>query len=149
MSTPGDPRGLGERIEAAVEERLEEAVEFVCMDLLVQLRRAHGRPAPVAKSASDQQEFHGLVSEWLLHLRGALLDGLPPEEVQKVSQAEADRGPEEIPRLLRGQAPLAPTLPDYWQRFETLRAAFTQARLGAPGPGPGFLGHLFGRRPSP
>ena len=129
MSTPGDPRGLGERIEAAVEERLEEAVEFVCMDLLVQLRRAHGGPAPVAKSASDRQEFQRLVGEWLLHLRGALLDGLPREEVQKVSQAEEARGREEIPRLLAGQAALARTLPDYWQRFETLRAAFAQAHL--------------------
>ena len=129
MSTPGDPRGLGERIEAAVEERLEEAVEFVCMDLLVQLRRAHGGPAPVAKSASDRQEFQRLVGEWLLHLRGALLDGLPREEVQKVSQAEEARGREEIPRLLAGQAALARALPDYWQRFETLRAAFAQARL--------------------
>ena len=129
MSAPGDPRGLGERIEAAVEERLEEAVEFVCMDLLVQLRRAHGGPAPVAKSASDRQEFQRLVGEWLLHLRGALLDGLPREEVQKVSQAEEARGREEIPRLLAGQAALARTLPDYWQRVETLRAAFAQARL--------------------
>lgn len=126
-----DPRGLGERIDAAVAERLEEAVEFVCMDLLVQLRRAHGRPAPVAKSASDRQEFQGLVREWLLHLRGALLDGLPPEDVQKVSQAEEARGREEIPRLLAGQAALARTLPDYWQRFETLSAAFTQTRVSS------------------
>ncbi len=124
-----DPRGLGERIDAAVAERLEEAVEFVCMDLLVQLRRAHGRPAPVAKSASDRQEFQELVREWLRHLRGALLDGLPPEDVQKVSQAEEARGREEIPALLAGQAALARTLPDYWQRFETLSAAFTHTRL--------------------
>ncbi|MEK6666579.1 MAG: hypothetical protein AABZ20_09170 [candidate division NC10 bacterium] len=126
---PDDPRGLGERIEAVVTERLEEAVEFVCMDLLVQLRRAQGRPAPVAKSASDRQEFQGLVREWLLHLRGALLDGLLPEEVRKVGQAEEARGREEIPRLLAGQVALARALPDYWQRFETLRAAFAQARL--------------------
>ena len=147
MSTPGDPRGLGERIEAAVEERLEEAVEFVCMDLLVQLRRAHGGPAPVAKSASDRQEFQRLVGEWLLHLRGALLDGLPREEVQKVSQAEEARGREEIPRLLAGQAALARTLPDYWQRFETLRVAFIEMRLSAPPASPGFLGRLFRRSP--
>ena len=147
MSTPGDPRGLGERIEAAVEERLEEAVEFVCMDLLVQLRRAQGRPAPVAKSAGDRQEFQRLVGEWLLHLRGALLDGLPREEVQKVSQAEEARGREEIPRLLAGQAALARTLPDYWQRFETLRVAFIETRLSAPPASPGFLGRLFRRSP--
>jgi len=144
MSTPG---GLGERIDAAVEERLEEAVEFVCMDLLVQLRRAHGRPAPVAKSAGDRQEFQGLVREWLLHLRGALLDGLPPEEVQKVSRAEEARGREEIPRLLAGQVALARGLPDYWQRFETLSAAFIETRLSAPPANPGFLGRLFRRSP--
>ena len=147
MSTPGDPRGLGERIEAAVKERLEEAVEFVCMDLLVQLRRAHGGPAPVAKSASDRQEFQRLVGEWLLDLRGALLDGLLPEEVRKVSQAEEARGREEIPRLLAGQAALARTLPDYWQRFETLRVAFIEMRLSAPPASPGFLGRLFRRSP--
>ena len=144
---PDDPRGLGERIEAVVTERLEEAVEFVCMDLLVQLRRAQGRQAPVAKSASDRQEFQGLVREWLLHLRGALLDGLPPEEVQKVSQAEEARGREEIPRLLAGQVALARALPDYWQRFETLRAAFIETRLSAPPASPGFLGRLFRRSP--
>ena len=144
---PDDPRGLGERIEAVVTERLEETVEFVCMDLLVQLRRAQGRPAPVAKSASDRQEFQGLVREWLLHLHGALLDGLLPEEVRKVSQAEEARGREEIPRLLAGQVALARALPDYWQRFETLRAAFVETRLSAPPASPGFLGRLFRRSP--
>lgn len=129
MSTPG---GLGERIEAALEERLEEAVESVCMNLLVQLRRAHGRPAPVAGNTRDKQEYARLVSEWLLHLRGALLDGLPSAEVQKVSQAEEARGRQEVPRLLAGQVTLARTLPDYWQRFETLGRAFTQARVTIP-----------------
>lgn len=129
---PDDPRGLVERIEALVGERIEEAVEFLCMDLLVQQRRAQGRPAPEAKSAGDRQEYEGLVREWLLHLRGALLEGLTPENLQRVSQAEEARGREEIPRLLAGQVVLARTLPDYWQRFETLRAAFAQARLNAP-----------------
>jgi hypothetical protein len=101
----------------------------------------------VAKSASDRQEFQRLVGEWLLHLRGALLDGLPREDVQKVSQAEEARGREEIPRLLAGQAALARTLPDYWQRFETLRVAFIEMRLSAPPASPGFLGRLFRRSP--
>jgi hypothetical protein len=129
MSVPG---GLGERIETAVAERLEEAVEFVCMDLLVQLRRTHGRPAPQAGNARDKGEYEGLVREWLLHLRSTLLDCLPPEAVQKVNQAEETGSREETLRLLAGQVALARTLPDYWQRFETLRAAFTQARLAAP-----------------
>lgn len=144
---PNDPRGLAERIEALVAERIEEAVEFVCMDLLVQLRRAHDRPAPEAKSAGDRQEYEGLVREWLLHLRGALLEGLPPEDIRRVSQAEEARGREEIPRLLAGQVPLARTLPDYWQRFEALRVAFIETRLSAPPASPGFLGRLFRRSP--
>ena len=131
---PDDPRGLVERIEALVGERLEEAVEFLCMDLLVQQRRDLGRAAPEAKSAGDRQEYEGLVREWLLHLRGALLEGLTPEDLQKVSRAEEARGREEIPRLLAGQVVLARTLPDYWQRFEALRAAFAQARLRADAP---------------
>ena len=142
---PGDPRGLPERIDALLRERLEEAVEFVCMDLLVQLRRAHGRPAPEAKSAGDRQEFQALVRELLRHLRAAFLEGLAPADLQKVSQAEDAQGKEELSRLLAGQTALARTLPDYWQRFETLKTAFTQARLGAPPPRTGILDRFFRR----
>lgn len=136
---PSDPRGLPERIDALLRERIEEAVEFIGMDLLVQLRLAHGRPAPEAKSAGDRQEFQALVQELLRHLRTAFLDGLPPDDLQKVSQAEDAQGKDELSRLLAGQTALARTLPDYWQRFETSRAAFTQARLSAPPPRPGLL----------
>lgn len=142
---PGDPRGLSERIEALVRERIEEAVEFVCMDLLVQLRRAHGRPAPEAGNAGDRQEFQGLVRELLLHLRAGCLEGLSGEDLDRLSRAEDAHGPQEIPRLVAGQAVLARALPDYWQRFETLRDAFTRARRGAPPSRPGFLGRLFRR----
>lgn len=120
-------------------ERIEEAVEFICMDLLVQLRRAQGRPAPEPASASDRQEFQGLVRELLLHLERALLEGLPPEDLRKVGQAEDARGHEELPRLLAGQTALARILPDYWQRLETLGADFVRTRLGAPPSRLGFL----------
>jgi len=143
---PNDPRGLPERIEALVRERIEESVEFVCMDLLVQLRRARGGPAPEANSASDRQEFQGLVRDLLLHLRTAFLEGLAPEQLQKVTQAEDARGQEETARLLAGQTALARTLPDYWQRFDTLREAFITARLSAPPPRPGLFDR-FRRRP--
>ncbi len=142
---PNDPRGLAERLEALLRERIEEAVEFVCMDLLVQLRRAHSRPAPEARSASDRQEFQALVRELLRHLRAAFLAGLAPEDLEKVSQAEDAQGKEELPRLLAGQTALARTLPDYWQRFETFKTAFTEARLSGPPPRAGFLDR-FGRR---
>ena len=139
---PNDPRGLPERIEALLRERIEESVEFVCMDLLVQLRRAHGRPAPEATSASDRQEFQGLVRDLLLHLRTAFLEGLTSDDLQKVTQTEDTHGPDEIARLLAGQTALARTLPNYWQRFETLRETFTKARLTAPPPRPGLFGRF-------
>lgn len=142
---PNDPRGLAERLEALLRERIEEAVEFVCMDLLVQLRRAHSRPAPEARSASDRQEFQALVRELLRHLRAAFLAGLAPEDLEKVSRAEDAQGKEELPRLLAGQTALARTLPDYWQRFESFKTAFTEARLSGPPPRAGFLDR-FGRR---
>lgn len=140
---PDDPRGLVERIEALVRERIEEAVEFVCMDLLVQLRRAHGRPAPAADSAGDREEFRGLVRELLRHLRQAYVEGLGPEDLRKVSQAEDAQGRDEVPRLLAGQTALARLLPDYWQRFDALKTAFTQTRLSAPPPRPGLFDRFF------
>ena len=139
---PHDPRPLAERIEALVRERIEEAVEFVCMDLLVQLRRAHSRPSPQAGNASDREEFQRLVRDLLLHLRAAFADGLPSEDLQKVSQAEDTHGPGEVSRLLAGQTFLARTLPDYWRRFETFRGAFTHVRLSAPSPRPGLFDRL-------
>lgn len=141
---PGDPRGLLDRIDAAVRERIEEAVEFGCMELLVQLRRARGRPAPEATSATDRKEFESLVRELLLHLRGALLEGLPAEHAEKLAQTEAAQGQDQVPRLLAGQAALARGLPDYWERFEALTRAFVQTRLGAPA-ARGLLDHLFRR----
>lgn len=143
---PNDPRGLAERIEGLVRERIGEAVEFVCMDLLVQLRRARGLPAPQANSAGDRQEFQTLVRDLLSHLRTALLAGLTPEDLRRVTRAEEAHGLDEVPRLLAGQTVLARTLPDYWQRFETLREAFATARLAAPPPRGRFFDRFRRRR---
>lgn len=142
---PGDPRGLVEQIDALVKERLEEAVEFGCLDLLVQSRRVHRRPAPEKDSEKDRQEFQALVRELLIYLRGELREGLTPEDLQKISQAEDAQGGQELPRLLAGQTALARMLPDYWQRFETLKTAFTRARLSPPPPRPSLLDRLFRR----
>jgi hypothetical protein len=43
-----DPRGLRERIEAQLTERIDEAVEMAALHLLVELRKRHDRPAPEA-----------------------------------------------------------------------------------------------------
>ncbi len=145
---------LAARIDAELRERLEEAIEFLCLDALVQRRRALGLPAPAADSARDRAEFAAQVRAFLERL-GTLAADLGPEQRQKVEAAERGTA-DETARLLAVQTVLARELPDYWQRFESARVAYTTARLGGLG-GPsrppmdsggerrGLLGRLFGR----
>ncbi len=142
---PEDPRGLLERIDDLVRERLEEAVDFVCLDLMVQLHRQHGRALPEAQNEKDREEFKSLVREFLTYLRKAYWTQLSEAKQQVVAQAEAEAGLEELQRLVAGQVALAKQVPDYWQRFEGFRIAFTQERLAAPPPKPGFFDRLPGR----
>ncbi|MFQ5898577.1 MAG: hypothetical protein ACE5JN_10060 [Candidatus Methylomirabilia bacterium] len=143
---PEDSRTLLERINAQVRERLEEAVEFVCLDLMVQRRQRHGRPTPDKSSQTDRQQFTGLVREFLLCLHRAFWARLSEAEQAHVSEAAAALGDEEPQRLLAIQVSLAQRLPDYWQQFEQLRAAFVEERLAAP-PAPhlGLLSRLLPR----
>ena len=53
----GDARGLMERIQAQLRDRIEEAVEMAALKLMVDLRAAAGRPAPESTSAADRSEF--------------------------------------------------------------------------------------------
>jgi hypothetical protein len=142
---PEDPRNLGERLDAVIVERLEEAADFVCLDLMIQLRRRHGRPLPEAASEKDREEFKGLVREFLRYLHQAFPCPLSEADRQQVSQAEARAGGEETRRLVAVQVWLARQLPDYWQRFEVVRADFARERLSALPAKPGFLSQLFGR----
>jgi len=142
---PDDPRGLRERIDAQIRERLEEAVDAVCLDLLVQLRKKHGRPLPEEKNAEDRKEFDRLVREFLAYLRTAYWTALSEPQQGVVARAETRAGSEELQRLTGIQVALAKLLPDYWQRFEASRAAFVQERLEAPPPKRGLLDRLLGR----
>ena len=64
-----DPRGLLERIEAQLGERIEEAVEMAALELLVELRKRHQRPPPASDSQADRAEFHALSVDLLEYLR--------------------------------------------------------------------------------
>src|SRR6266436_4056010 len=66
-----DPRGLLERIEAQLAERIEEAVEMAALELLVELRKRHQRPAPASDSQADREEFQILSADLLGYLRRA------------------------------------------------------------------------------
>ena len=139
--TKGDPRGLIERIDAQLAERIEEAVEMAALHLLVELRKRHNRPAPETDSRADREEFQTLAADLLAYLGLAFETGLSSERRPDLVRARAE-GADPRARELRGQIFLARQLPDYWQRLETHRAAHAEIRLAAPPPPTGFFKRL-------
>src|SRR5215831_11489810 len=94
-----DPRGLLERIEAQLADRIEEAVEMAALELLVELRQRHKRPPPVSDSRADREEFQALSAGLLDHLRRAFLAELPAPRLAALADAEV-RGRDERDRAL-------------------------------------------------
>jgi hypothetical protein len=137
-----DPRGLMERIDAQLAERIEEAVEMAALHLLVELRKRHNRPAPETDSRPDREEFQALAGDLLTHLGRAFEAGLDADRRGELERARAV-GTDPRARDLRGQIFLARQLPDYWQRLETYRAAHAEGHLAGPPPAAGFLKRLF------
>src|SRR5437763_14521275 len=87
----GERADLTARIDAELRERIEEAVEFLCLDALVERRRALGLPPPAADSATDRAEFTAPVCAFLERL-AALAADLAPARRQKVAGAERGAG---------------------------------------------------------
>jgi hypothetical protein len=140
----GDARGLIERIEAQLRERIEEAVEMAALKLMVDLRAQRGRPAPESTSVEDRAEFHAIARSLLARIRRAFLADLPSDLRDPFARAEA-AGADEPARLLAGQVFLARHLPDYWQRFERHEHDLAAQEL-AEAAKPGWLRRLL--RPS-
>lgn len=138
-----DPRGLLERIDAQLTERIDEAVEMAALHLLVELRRRDDRPAPETDSRGDREEFATLAADLLAYLGEAFDADLSAEQRRLLDHARTD-GADARARALRVQVFLARQLPDYWQRFETHRAAHAQDRLTAPARPGGLIKRLFG-----
>jgi len=136
---PDRSHDLETRIELEVRERVEEAVDAVCLQALVAGRAARGLPPPAADSPADRREFDA-------HVR-ALLASLDAE-VEAGSPAPAAGEPA---ALLARQVRLARALPDYWQRFESLSARYLAVPGSASGgsasggDGRGLLARLFRR----
>ena len=133
---PNRAHDLATRIEQEVRERLEEAIDYVCLDALVRTRQARGLPAPAADSRADRAEYTQHVLAFL-----RLLDAEVPAGDSR--REPADAGDEA--RLLTGQIARARALPDYWQRFETLSARFLAEPEPSGGERRGLLARLFGR----
>jgi hypothetical protein len=129
---------LGTRIEHEVRERLEEAVDFVCLEALVKTRRASGAPAPVADNVADRAEYQTHVSAFL-HL---LTDELRP--AKNPASPTPSSGATDA-QLLSRQVALARTLPDYWQQFETLSARYLAEPSASGGERRSLLARLFSR----
>lgn len=138
----GDPRGLRERIEAQLRERLEEALEMAALELLVELRKREGRPAP-ADTPRDRADWQGLVEEVLVEVRRAFAAGLGSDDRAALEAAE-QAGTDTRSRTLAGQVALARRLPDYWQRLDEHRRAHLARRLDAARPAGGWLRRLLG-----
>jgi len=139
---PSQPADLNARIEAQLRERLEEAVDFVCLEALVKRRQALSLPAPSADNTRDREEFTRSVHTFLAELSSAIAPTLSGEQQRK---AAAERGPgDETQRLLGVHVVLARELPDYWQRFETARTVYAE-HLDSGSERRGLLARLFGR----
>jgi hypothetical protein len=141
---PTQPADLRARIDAQLRERIEEAVDFVCLDALVQRRRALALAPPSADNPRDREEFTQNVRAFLAELYTAIAATLSEEQRRAVAAAERAPG-DETERLLSVHVTLARALPDYWQRFETMCASFVAERRDSGGERRGLLGRLFGR----
>ncbi len=140
---PDQSPALAARIDAELRQRIEEAVDFVCLDAMVQRRRALGLPELAADSTKDREEFTGQVRVFLDRLATLAADlGPGPRRTLETAPSETR---DETARLLAVQVILARELPDYWQRFDATRLAYTAARAASGGERRGLLGRLFGR----
>jgi hypothetical protein len=133
---PDRSHDLSTRIEYEVRERLEEAIDFVCLDALVRARQERSLPAPAADSTADRAEYAQYVIAFL-----RLLDA----EISLPDRAERAGNGDEQTRLVAAQVALARSLPDYWQRFEALSARFLADPVPSGGERLGVLARLFGR----
>src|SRR3989454_1645367 len=95
---PNQPADLSARIDAQLRERLEEAVDFVCLGALVQRRRALALPPPSADNTRDREEFSQSVRAFLAELQAAIVPALGEAQRRKGTAAErAPRGETQRP----------------------------------------------------
>jgi hypothetical protein len=138
------PRDLTALVDAEVRERIEDAVDYVTLEIMVAARRAHGQPAPTADSSRDRQEFSRGVGAFLERLQTELL-GSAPAAVRQKADAAATGADDILGRLIATQVELAKALPEYWQRFEEIRAAYSREQLASGGERRRGRRGLFGR----
>ncbi len=137
----GEPPDLASRIDLELRTRIEEAVDYACLDALVRARQAAGAPAPVADSTRDRDEFTRRVLGFLERLRVEIVDRLTDEQRARLAAAMTPH-PVDLGAAIGVQVALARELPDYWQRFEAVRS---EAPEPSGGENRGLLGRLLRR----
>ena len=159
ITPPGAPRApvaapdLLSRIDTGIRERLEEAVDDACLTALVRARESSGRPAPLADAAEDRAEFESLVRDFLRRLQSDMPVATARDRARnatatpvKASAAgePTESGQPDVRSLLGAQVALAKEIPDYWQRFDTIRAAYVEETVASSRQRPGFLRRILG-----
>jgi hypothetical protein len=139
---PGQSRDLHALVDAELRERIEEAVDHGVLDLMVEARRQRGQPAPAADSTKDRAEFEAEVQRLLEHLAIHLAATLDARQRAQVEAARARAGQDPIGQLVARQIALAKALPDYWQRLDAARQAYTEERLQSGRQRRGLLGRF-------
>jgi hypothetical protein len=138
---PDRGEDLPTRIDAEVRERLEEAIDYVCLQAQVQARREQNLPPPAADSDRDRQEFTARVGAFLRLLHEQIPAGVAQDARLRPPAVE----PGDQAGLIAAQVFLARTLPDYWQRFEAVSARYLASPADSGGERPRLLARLFGR----
>lgn len=138
---PDRGESLSTRIESEVRERLEEAIDYVCLEAQVQARRAQNLPPPAAGNDRDRAEFTARVGAFLRLLH----EQIPARLAQDTPLQPPPVDPAGEGGLIAAQVFWARTLPDYWQRFEAVSARYLASPADSGGERPRLLARLFGR----
>ena len=141
----GNAGDLATRIEVGIRQRIEEAVDIACLDILVNGRRTRGLPPPQAHREEDRAEFNQVVRQLLTRLQTHLVAPLDEPLRRRVTQMGQAAGANPVERLLTIQVALARELPDYWQRFDAIRTEYAAEQSASGGESSGLFRRLFGR----
>lgn len=117
----GERLDLGARIDVELRTRIEDAVDFACLDAMVRERDARGAPAPVADDPHDREEYGNRVSAFLDRLHIEIVSALSGEQRRHLGVSPAPARNRDVTAALAVQMALAKELPDYWQRFDAVR----------------------------
>ena len=139
-----EPFDLAARIDGELRTRIEDALDFACLDAMIEAREAGGELPPAADDAHDREEYLARVTAFLDLLREAFSAQLTEEQRRRLGRTLTSDATG-IDAGLSVQVALAKELPDYWQRFDDLRLRIPTSSPPSRGESRGLLDWLLGR----